>query len=239
MIHKSAGFTDTRSFDLSGLRTAAGQPVSLEARPAAPWPSAAGPAAATACASSGRRLESVPAEVCWSDLSLGAADRHILTPGDWDHLNSSPLTLQIDLGNDGSIDSTQQLVGHGLAVSIAGQPAMVRAGELLTYTLHYTVTGQTPAPGLVLSATVPAGTSLVAASQGASATGSEVRWSLGDVTPPGAGQRTYTVRVGAPPGGMIGVLARLQAGSGRWAMGGALSQGPGRAWPTYLPQILR
>jgi hypothetical protein len=72
----------------------------------------------------------VPAEFCWSDVNLQAGDRHILTPEDWDHLSSTRVRLDIDEGNDGSIDETQWLVGHGLALTMQPHASSQRPSDL-------------------------------------------------------------------------------------------------------------
>ncbi len=42
----------------------------------------------------------------YSDFSLGESTTHKFTPQDWDSLSESQVILEIDVGNDGSIDST-------------------------------------------------------------------------------------------------------------------------------------
>jgi hypothetical protein len=44
------------------------------------------------------------------DISMGANETHIITPTDWDALDTAPIILEIDKGNDGTIDETRTLV---------------------------------------------------------------------------------------------------------------------------------
>jgi hypothetical protein len=43
------------------------------------------------------------------DISIGANETHIITPANWDALSTSSVTLEIDEGNDGTIDQTLTL----------------------------------------------------------------------------------------------------------------------------------
>ena len=183
----------------------------------------------------------VPAEFCWSDINLQAGDRHILTPEDWDHLNSTRVRLDIDEGDDGSIDETQWLVGHGLALTMQGEPAVIQSGDLLTYTLMYTVTGEEVAPTVVLTTTVPFSTTFVSATGGTAPVDDVLTWTLGNLTPPASGQVTFTVQVDPiPDDAVVGVLAYLRDESGRWAMASSASAGPDFALNRiYLPLVLR
>jgi len=182
-----------------------------------------------------------PSEFCWSDIHLDSGDRHILTPQDWEHLNATQVRLDIDHGNDGTIDETRWLEGHGLALSMLITPTVVRSGTLLTYTLGYTVTGSEAAPGAVLTATVPHSVTFISATGGATPAGNVLTWSLGDLAPSTTGQVTFTVQVNPVPDDVIiGNLAYLRDTSGRWAMVGGAAAGPefGRR-KIYLPLILK
>ncbi len=182
-----------------------------------------------------------PSEFCWSDIHLTAGDRHILTPQDWEHLNVTQVRLDIDHGNDDTIDETRWLEGHGLALSMSITPTIVRSGNLLTYTLGYTVTGSEMAPGAVLTATLPHSVTFISATAGATPAGNVLTWSLGDLAPSTTGQVTFTVQVNPVPDDVIiGNLAYLRDTSGRWAMVCGAAVGPefGRR-KLYLPLILK
>lgn len=182
-----------------------------------------------------------PSEFCWSDIALAAGDRHILTPQDWEHLNDTRVRLEIDHGNDGTIDETQWLEGHGLALSVYATPTTIRSGDLWTCTVSYTVTGFGAAPGAVLTATVPHSVTFLSATGGATPTGNVLTWSLGDLPAGASGYITFTAQVNPiPDDAIIASLARLQDTSGRWAMAAGASAGPGLGpRKIYLPLILR
>ena len=184
----------------------------------------------------------LPAELCWSGLQRAAGDRQVLTPTDWEHLNTSDLRVDLDVGNDGTVDSTQILVGHGLALTAKGTPLIVHSGDLIHYTLAYTVTGETLAPGLVLSTTVPISATFVSASGGVTPVAGQLTWQVGDRTAPANGQELLTVQVGqVPQDAIIPLVAHLSDGSGRWAMALAASVGSTTGGPKkqYLPLIAR
>ncbi len=244
---------DEAVFTLKHLSVAGQHPLTL-ARAGAAAGTAAATAAGTGLSISGgaggaydvcieRAAEgSLPAELCWSGMQRAAGDRQVLTPTDWDQLNTSDLRVDLDVGNDGTVDSTQILVGHGLALTAQGTPLIIHSGDLIHYTLAYTVTGETLAPGLVLSTTVPANTTFVSASGGVTPVAGRLIWQLGDKTAPASGQELLTVQVGqVSQDAIIPLVVHLSDGSGRWAMALATSVGPATGGPKkqYLPLIAR
>jgi uncharacterized repeat protein (TIGR01451 family) len=76
----------------------------------------------------------------------------------------------------------------------------VQAGELLTYTLAWAVSGNEPAFGVTISDTVPPSTTYQACYGGLSCghAGGVVTWALGDQYPPASGVVTLVVRVASP-----------------------------------------
>ena len=96
---------------------------------------------------------------------------------------------------------------HSLSVTKAASPSPVQAGDRLTYTLAYTVTGNEPAFGVTISDTVPQSTTYQACSGGLSCgqMGGVVTWYLNTVNPPASGVVTMVVRVdsGVPAGAFI------------------------------------
>ena len=86
---------------------------------------------------------------------------------------------------------------HTLALTKTAEPAVVRAGDLLTYTLDWSVDGNEPALGVTISDTVPTSTTFDSCAPLADCSHSNgiVTWSLGDVNPPDAGNATLVVRV--------------------------------------------
>jgi len=80
-----------------------------------------------------------------------------------------------------------------LALVESADPAM--PGAPLTYTLSFGNAGPTPSSATVLSAHVPAGTSLTSISDGGTADGERITWTLGTLAAGAHGQRTFTVTV--------------------------------------------
>lgn len=68
------------------------------------------------------------------------------------------------------------------------------AGELLTFTLDYTVEGNAPATEVMIEDAVPAGTSFESASNGGTESAGVVTWQLGTLLPPASGSVTMVVR---------------------------------------------
>jgi uncharacterized repeat protein (TIGR01451 family) len=236
------GGSEQRVSSLENLTLGSGAPLSLTTENGADSLVVGGGAGSTYDVCFYQQTDSqVPAEFCWSDVNLQAGDRHILTPEDWDHLSSTRVRLDIDEGNDGSIDETQWLVGHGLALTMQGEPAVIRSGDLLTYTLTYTVTGEEVAPNVVLTTSVPLSTTFVSATGGVTPVGDVLTWTLGSLTPPASAQVTFTVQVDPiPDDAVVGTLAYLRDESGRWAMASSASAGPDFALNRiYLPLVLR
>ncbi len=89
---------------------------------------------------------------------------------------------------------------HALSVTKTASPSPVQAGDRLTYTLAWAVTGNEPAFGVTVSDTVPANTTYVACYGGLSCgeSGGLVTWSLGTVNPPASGVVTLVVQVASP-----------------------------------------
>jgi uncharacterized repeat protein (TIGR01451 family) len=96
---------------------------------------------------------------------------------------------------------------HTLSVTKSAPPLVV-AGDLLTYTIYYTATGNEPAPGARISDTVPANTTFtscsanpVVACGGPAVNGTGVvSWTLGNLNPNPtvSGMVTLVVTVGNP-----------------------------------------
>jgi uncharacterized repeat protein (TIGR01451 family)/fimbrial isopeptide formation D2 family protein len=89
---------------------------------------------------------------------------------------------------------------HSLSVTKTADPAVVQAGELLTYTLAWSVSGNEPAFGVTISDTVPVSTTYVGCEPAAvcAESGGVVTWGLGDQYPPASGVVTLVVRVDSP-----------------------------------------
>lgn len=77
-------------------------------------------------------------------------------------------------------------------------PVTVNAGANLTYTLLWTVGGNTPLTNTVLTDPIPANTSFVAADNGGTFNNGVVTWNLGTKQPGNSGSLTVTVKVNSP-----------------------------------------
>jgi uncharacterized repeat protein (TIGR01451 family)/fimbrial isopeptide formation D2 family protein len=115
-----------------------------------------------------------------------------------------PLTDGLPIVNTGAVTCTQVPTpttdtvtdtvtsSHTLEVVKSAQPSLVQAGALLTYTLAYTIAGDEPVYGVVVSDTTPANTTFYTATPpatsdpGVGGTG-PVIWNLGDFLPPESG----------------------------------------------------
>jgi len=82
---------------------------------------------------------------------------------------------------------------HDLEITKLASHDPVLPGELLTYTLIYTITGNEPAPNVIITDEVPAYTTYV--SGGDEFTAGIVIWHLGTINPPHSGQVQFVVRI--------------------------------------------
>ncbi|HIE38609.1 MAG TPA: DUF11 domain-containing protein [Anaerolineae bacterium] len=107
--------------------------------------------------------------------------------------------------------------GHELAVSKSA-PATVAAGEGLTYTIRYTVTGNAPAPNAFITDVVPADTTYAGCQPASTCfeTGGVVTWLLDTLTPGDSGAVWLTVNVAEPldSGTPVVNIARLSDEAG-------------------------
>ena len=89
---------------------------------------------------------------------------------------------------------------HDLAISKRVQPAIAAPGDLITYTLTYSVTGNEPSLGTTISDVLPADVSFVSATPAPSLTvGNTLVWSLGDQSPTKTETITITARITDTP----------------------------------------
>lgn len=228
-LYQSAGGADeTRSFELEGIDIGSGSPLSLTTDSDSDTLVISGGPGGTYDVCFERVADGQPPQMfCWNGIDLVNGDRHLLTPEDWENLNRTRVRLDVDEGNDGSIDRTEWLTGHGLTLVMQVEPVVVGSGDLLTFTLSYTVTGGEAASGAVLSATLPLSSTFVSASDGVTPAGGVLAWALGDLTPPASGQKRFTVQVDPIPNdAVIGTLGWLRDSSGRQALASAAAVGP-------------
>ncbi len=110
----------------------------------------------------------------------------------------SPYKVVISGGNDVLYADFGFADGHILSLIKGDSPDPVDAGELVTYSITYSVSGREPAPDVVLKDTIPAHTSFVSATGGGTESGGVVTWNLGTLNPGANGTVTVTVRVDSP-----------------------------------------
>lgn len=86
---------------------------------------------------------------------------------------------------------------HALNVSKTTFPGSVQGGDLLTYTIRYSVVGNEPAPGLTVVDTVPQSTTYQTCEGGPTCNYADgtVTWNLGNVAPSTTGVVTMVVQV--------------------------------------------
>lgn len=93
-------------------------------------------------------------------------------------------------------------------------PGTVVTGSNLTYTITYGNTGSAAAPSVVISDTVPTGTTFVSATNGGTLTAGVVSWTIGTVNAGVTGQTvSFTVHVTATSGTITNGTYQIQSGS--------------------------
>ncbi len=93
--------------------------------------------------------------------------------------------------------STSVNAAPRLALTKAVDRTSAAPGDVLTYTLTYTNSGNADATGVTVSDTLPERTSFLSASNGGTFTGSAVLWQLGTVPAGASGTVSFTVRLHA------------------------------------------
>jgi uncharacterized repeat protein (TIGR01451 family)/fimbrial isopeptide formation D2 family protein len=113
--------------------------------------------------------------------------------------NSATITDQAGL-NASAVASTTLLTDHALLIDKTVIPASVAPGDLVTYTIFYTATGNEPAPGVLITDTLPTGLSFVSTTAAThTVLGSEVRFNLGTLVPPTSGSFQIVAQVSSVP----------------------------------------
>lgn len=124
--------------------------------------------------------------------------------------NNLPITNTVTLfDTSGQTVNAQAIVNvvssYVLTVNKTASTAPVNAGDLLTYTINYTVTGNAPATGVSVKDTLPTNTTFVSCNGSpCSQVNGAVVWNIGNVNPPANGVLTLVVRVaGVLPNGTL------------------------------------
>ena len=124
-----------------------------------------------------------------------------------------------------------------LTVSKAA-PATVASGGSLTYTITYSNVGSGPAAAVVITDTVPTGTTFVSATAGGTFAGGVVTWNIGTVAAGASGSVSFTATVDAPPDSTITNDTYSIAGEGIPAAGGSpVSTAVAAAGPAAIPTL--
>jgi len=122
----------------------------------------------------------------------------------------SPLANGLEIVNTASVDSAQtdpvtavhtDTVSSDHELSIEKWPSdnPAQAGDLLTYTIQYGVTGDEPAPNVIISDTYPTNSTYVSCSPApCSESGGTATWNLGTIDPVASGVVTLVVQVNSP-----------------------------------------
>ena len=109
-------------------------------------------------------------------------------------------TIEPNLQNNHAIDTTAVNTGPIIALTKVATPNPVTAGQNISYTMSWTVTGNAAATNVTLTDPLPANTTFVSAADGGTynATTNTVSWNLGTQTPSAFGQVHMVVKVNAP-----------------------------------------
>ncbi len=83
---------------------------------------------------------------------------------------------------------------HAFTLTLADEVDPVALNGVVTYQIHWNLTGFGGAPQTVLAATIPANATFIAASGGATPVGGVLNWNLGNQRPRAEGSAWFTVR---------------------------------------------
>jgi uncharacterized repeat protein (TIGR01451 family) len=136
-----------------------------------------------------------------------------------------------------------QISGAAANLTISkAAPATVVTGTNLTYTITYGNTGTADATSVVISDTVPAGTTFVSATNGGTLASGVVTWTIGTVAAGVTGQTvSFTVNVTATSGTVTNGTYQIQAGTQPAITGTAVDtavQAPVAAVPALTPAAM-
>ena len=98
-----------------------------------------------------------------------------------------------------------------LTITKTACPTPVVPGGVLTYTITFANTGEGPANDVVVTDTVPTGTTFISADGGGTESGGTVTWSVGTLAPNQSGSRTVQVLVTAGNGSSLSNTATISA----------------------------
>ncbi len=132
-------------------------------------------------------------------------------------------------------------IGGGTAPNLTigkAAPATVVTGTNLTYTITYGNTGTAAATSVVISDTVPSGTTFVSATAGGTFAAGVVTWNIGTVNAGVTGQTVaFTVHVTAASGTVTNGTYQIQAGTSPAVAGAAVNTTVQGAPPAAIPTL--
>jgi uncharacterized repeat protein (TIGR01451 family) len=124
---------------------------------------------------------------------LAGHDYSLATP-----VSGNPLTNGTRLFYNAIFDSPAALpTGQPNMAITKAASAAVTNGSTITFTLNYTNSGAAPARNVVITDTVPTGTTFASATNGGTQAAGVVTWNVGVVAPAGTGSVSFTVNVAA------------------------------------------
>jgi uncharacterized repeat protein (TIGR01451 family) len=132
-----------------------------------------------------------------------------------------------------------RVVGSGpiLQVTKVASPTTADAGRTLVYTLRYQNTGNLPAPGVILTDTLPSDLTVVSTYPLAAQSGQKLTWNLGTLAPAGQGQVVITTTVGPAWGKVLHNVVNITGQAGAYP-GHAELDTSVRQFKVYLPIVM-
>ncbi len=105
--------------------------------------------------------------------------------------------VEVELNKTTSIYFVNQMNEFEVSIEKSA-PATVNAGDQMTYTLNWTITGNTTVHNVTITDAVPANTTFVSADMGGTENSGTITWNLGDKNPGDSGTVTFVVKVASP-----------------------------------------
>jgi subtilisin family serine protease len=169
-------------------------------------------------------------DLSWPDFTGGGLENNTGTVGQlWSHMNSAHLINGLAVlytpatGNAVNWGCDHALwMTHGPNTPVVNIP---QASPEVTFRTAAFVTGPFGAPGVVLTATVPAGSTLIETSPGGVVTGRTITWNVGNARIKSTGGAWFRVAPynWLPDGFPLISYARISDASGQWRLNRAVS----------------
>jgi len=153
----------------------------------------------------------VPLTVQFTDTSTGTPTSWSWSFGDGatsssqnpshQYVVAGTYTVSLTVTNSGGSDTVTKsghiTVANALVLSLSADKSAPRPGDVVTYTISYSNTGQVTIPSIQIVGPIPLNTTYVAgsATKGGTYDGTKVTWSLGSLAPGASGTVTFRVTV--------------------------------------------